>query len=67
MKWKISCAERKLITDSLDDQTCEAREEFGSVSTIFPPFDDTSCRSKEKKFKAISGRYRPTTRLLEFY
>lgn len=40
MKWKISCAERKLITDSLDDQTCEAREEFGSVSTIFPPFDD---------------------------
>lgn len=68
MKWKISCAERKLITDSLDDQTCEAREEFGSVSTIFPPFGDTSCRSKEKKFKAaISGRYRPTTRLLEFY
>lgn len=49
-------------------QTCQARKEFGSVSTIFPPpYNDTRVIGKEKKFKAeISGKYRPTTRLLEF-
>lgn len=57
---KISCQERKLITDSLDESNVSKNS-----------YNDThvsSRRSKEKKFKAaISGRYRPTTRLLQFY